>query len=190
MTKVFFDTEFTGLHQATTLMSIGVVTDRGDSFYAELVDYDQSQVNDWIINNVVARFTLSDQQQGNYFTVKDLWGNKHTTIRGTSEEVAHVLTQWLKESGPVQMWSDCLAYDWVLFNTLLADFTNGYPQLPRNIHYIPMDICTLFHLKGVDPDISREKYGYGEVYQEQMAQKHNALFDAMTIKACYEKLVA
>ena len=37
-TKIFFDTEFTGLHQNTTLISIGLVSECGKSFYAELVD--------------------------------------------------------------------------------------------------------------------------------------------------------
>ena len=52
-TKIFFDTEFTGLHQRTTLISIGLIADLGlgkgtKSFYAELTDYDQSQVDEWI----------------------------------------------------------------------------------------------------------------------------------------------
>lgn len=36
MRKIFFDTEFTGLHQNTTLISIGLVSDEGERFYAEL----------------------------------------------------------------------------------------------------------------------------------------------------------
>lgn len=37
--KIFFDTEFTGLQQNTSLISIGLVTEDDRSFYAELVDY-------------------------------------------------------------------------------------------------------------------------------------------------------
>jgi hypothetical protein len=40
-TKLFLDTEFTGLHQNTTLISIGLIADTGDTFYAELTDYDR-----------------------------------------------------------------------------------------------------------------------------------------------------
>lgn len=43
--KVFFDTEFTGLHQKTTLISIGLISEDGKTFYAELTDYDQTQVD-------------------------------------------------------------------------------------------------------------------------------------------------
>lgn len=51
--KVFFDTEFTGLHQGTTLISIGLVAESGEEFYAEFNDYDASQINDWIDINVL-----------------------------------------------------------------------------------------------------------------------------------------
>jgi hypothetical protein len=53
--KIFFDTEFTGLHKNTTLISIGLVAETGESFYAEFTDYDKSQVNDWIKENVISK---------------------------------------------------------------------------------------------------------------------------------------
>ena len=42
-------------------------------------------------------------------------------------------------------------------------------------------------VKAIDPDVSREKFGCGEVYSEM--PKHNALWDARVIKMCYEKLM-
>ena len=51
--KVFFDCEFTGLHQFTTLISIGCVTENSDVFYAELDDYNVSQVDEWVQENVI-----------------------------------------------------------------------------------------------------------------------------------------
>ncbi len=32
--KVFFDTEFTGLRKDTTLVSIGMIAENGETFYA------------------------------------------------------------------------------------------------------------------------------------------------------------
>ncbi|MDF7810709.1 3'-5' exoribonuclease [Hymenobacter sp. YC55] len=183
MNRIFFDTEFTGLHQATTLISIGMVNDHGDSFYAELTDFDQSQVNDWLRENVLSHLVLHGAN--NSF---DTTHRMSMRVKGDSGFVKQKLTEWLALNGNVQMWSDCLAFDWVLFNTLLADYSQGYPQLPSNVHYIPMDICTLFQLKGVDPDINREKFGLGEALTQM--PKHNALWDAQVIKACYDKLVA
>ena len=81
------------------------------------------------------------------------------------------------------MWSDCLSYDWVLFCQIWEHAFN----IPKNVYYIPFDICTVFKMKAIDPDVSREKFGCGEVYSEM--PKHNALWDARVIKMCYEKLM-
>jgi hypothetical protein len=81
----------------------------------------------------------------------------------------------------VEIWSDCLAYDWVLFNQLWGHAFN----IPKNVYYIPFDICTLFKIKGIDPDINREEFA--EI--QEKPEKHNALWDAKVIKACYEKLM-
>jgi len=69
----------------------------------------------------------------------------------------------------------------VLFNNI---FGSAF-DIPKNVYYIPFDICTMFKLKGVDPDISREEFIGNSVDGE----KHNALYDAKVIKACYEKLM-
>lgn len=36
--KIFFDTEFTGLHKDTTLISLGMISEDGRRFYAEFND--------------------------------------------------------------------------------------------------------------------------------------------------------
>lgn len=43
-TKVFFDTEFTGLTQDTDLISIGLVDENGLSLYIELNDYREEKL--------------------------------------------------------------------------------------------------------------------------------------------------
>ena len=59
-TKVFFDCEFTGLHQNTTLISIGLIAETGQTFYAELTDYDKSQIDEWLQTNVIDNLALWD----------------------------------------------------------------------------------------------------------------------------------
>lgn len=51
--NIYFDTEFTGLHKDTTLISLGCVADDGRRFYTEFTDFDKSQCNDWINENVI-----------------------------------------------------------------------------------------------------------------------------------------
>lgn len=171
--KVFFDTEFTGLHQNTTLISIGMVAENGHEFYAELTDFDLSQVDEWLEKNVIANLVLPE-------SIQSSGGNIALDVRGNTEVVRLALIDWLSQFDDVEMWSDCLAYDWVLFCQL---FGHAF-KVPSNVYYIPFDICTVMKLKGVDPDISREELAGWT----KGTAKHNALWDAKVIKACYEKL--
>jgi len=44
--KIFFDTEFTGLRQDTSLISIGCITETEEIFYFENTDYNADQVDE------------------------------------------------------------------------------------------------------------------------------------------------
>jgi hypothetical protein len=195
-TKIFFDTEFTGLHQNTTLISIGLVAETGQTFYAELTDYDKSQVDDWLQENVINNLLVKENS-----TVGLDYPDTRVVI-GTQNAVKDYLIEWLSQFESIEMWSDCLSYDWVLFNQIFGHAFN----IPKNVNYIPFDICTLFWVKGVNPDINREYYaepkveltGTKEGAQELTEEskqilrngypKHNALWDARVIKMCYDKL--
>lgn len=169
MVRIYFDTEFTGLHKDTTLISIGLVTDTGDEMYAELTDYDKSQVNEWIQKNVI----------------NNLSGDP--SVKCNTQELKEILTTWLEfvsEGEEIEMISDCLAYDWVLFNNIFGTALD----MPSRVNYIPTDICTMFRMKGIDPDISREEFIAGTLPIE--GEKHNALYDAKVIKRCYEILTS
>ena len=181
--KVFFDTEFTGLHQNTTLISIGLISECGKTFYAELTDYDKSQVDEWLQKNVIDNLLLTPQN--------NCADNNEWKLIGDTKALKEALTVWLSQFENVEMWSDCLAYDWVLFNEIFGHAFN----IPENVYYIPFDICTLFKAKGIDADISREEFvgivnSKGQNETSELLMKHNALFDAKVIKLCFEKLTA
>lgn len=190
--NLYFDTEFTGLHKDTTLISIGIVSDDGRSFYAELTDYDKSQVDDWIQVNVIDNLIFKAPNIGEHehnsmqrHEASNPIGNPlnkgySMEIRGNKLEVSKELRKWMNQFDEVKMYSDCLAYDWVLFNDLFGHAFN----IPKNVYYIPFDICTIFEMNGIDADISREEFINNSVYGE----KHNALYDAKVIKECYQKL--
>lgn len=191
-TKLFFDTEFTGLHQATTLVSIGIISDSGKTFYAELTDYAQDQLDDWLRENVIANLLFKEPLEGemehhNMVRHSDnpvgepIHQSYSVSMRTDMVGLKESLTDWLAQFGEVEVWSDCLAYDWMLFNTI---FGHAF-KIPKNVYYIPFDICTSFKDKGVDPDVNREEFA-GEMGEEPV--KHNALWDAKVIRKCYMKL--
>lgn len=184
--KIFLDSEFTGLRQDTTLISIGLVTEKGRQFYAEFTDFDRFQVDDWIQSNVIGNLNYTDSIDPKK-TIQRFTEGAHVGIAGNTEGVSGALYSWLEENyqmGPWQdklkIWSDCLAYDWVLFCELFG----GARELPDFISYIPFDICTRMEEKGIDPDVNREEFAG----IPDGTQKHNALIDAITLKICYEKL--
>lgn len=178
--KIFFDTEFTGLHAKTTLVSIGLISETGKTFYAELTDYDTSQVDNWLQENIIDNLYLENK----FYTVEECMkasiNDNVVEIIDDNKNVKLLLTQWLEQFDSVEIWSDCLAYDWVLFNDI---FGHAF-SIPKNVYYIPFDICTMFKLKGIDPDVSREEF----INNSIEGNKHNSLYDAKVIKACYEKL--
>ena len=179
MKKVFFDTEFTGLHQNTTLISIGLISETGETFYAEFNDYDRKQVDEWLEENVISRLKFNHTDDMFVYMADGT-----TDVKGNSEEIKGDLEAWLKDiagDDKVELWSDCLSYDFVLFNQLWGHAFN----IPDCVYYIPFDICTMFKLKDIDPDISREEFA-GVTASD--ANKHNALFDAVVIKKCYEEM--
>jgi hypothetical protein len=178
-TNIFFDTEFTGLHKNTTLISIGLVSECGKTFYAEFNDYDFKQVDDWLKENVIENL----QYNGIFQKLDET--KESISYKSTTENIKEKLTTWLEQFEKIEMWSDCLSYDWVLFNHIWGHAF----RIPKNIYYIPFDICTLFKEKGIDPNISREEF-ISDSEKEYLihGEKHNALYDAYVIRECYDKL--
>ena len=186
--KIFLDTKFTGLHQYTTLISIGIISEFGDTFYAEFSDYDKNQVDNWIQENVINNLCLIGKYNDpTWFHLDNLDDNIHMSVSGNIKYIKMMLDEWFdvvldnNEENNIEIWSDCLSYDWVLFNQLYGNALN----LPDFIYYIPFDICTFMKLAGVDPDISREEF----IGNSVEGDKHNSLYDAKVIKACYDKLI-
>lgn len=178
--KVFFDTEFTGLHKDTSLISLGLVDEKGKTFYAEFLGYNADQVNDWIQKNVIDNLK--------HKTCIENWCNEdleHFECVGYSYYVKTQLIAWLSRYDSVELVSDVCHYDMVLF----IDIFGGAFDLPENVspacHDINQDIARHFNISEREAfDKSRE-----EIADTIQDDKHNALYDAMVIKNIYEKVI-
>lgn len=202
MIKVFFDCESSGLHKDNSLISLGMVSDEGHTFYAELNDYDEPDL-DWFSSNFVIpnlKFgpPLSGQQE--HF----VWLRRGSVVevRGNVNEVAMYVADWFQDiqGGPVswinygdeiqkpelvegktiELWSDFLSYNFVLFCELFG----GVFHLPECVNHIPFDLATVFKLAGIAPDENRDKFAGWELGSEE----NNALWDARVIQKCYSIL--
>lgn len=174
--NIFFDTEFTGLHQRTTLISVGLVSEDDRTFYAEFNDYDPSQLNDWLYENVLPYLQFWNIQATN----PPLNLEQHI-MKSDRVAIAATLAKWLAQFDEVEMWADCPAYDWVLF----GDLFGGSLNVPQNIASYVLDVATLFKSLGMAPDTDRKAFaGLSAMHL------HNALDDAKLAKACHRKLMA
>lgn len=192
-TNLFLDTEFSGLHQSAQLISLALVPEpllpgRSRAFYAELTDYDPTRLSDWHREFVLPNLLLGDESKS-----LRLASGTHA-LRGDSAAVRDALNLWIAPLGPVEIWADVLAWDWVLFCELFG----GSFGIPTNVFYIPFDLATLFRLLG-DPDTSREDFAFPDTTARAAALSewggfavpaHNALWDAQVSRACYRRLQA
>ena len=158
--KVWFDTEFTGLHKNTTLISIGLVNEYNETFYAEFTDYDESQCDDWIKENVLNNLQFKNMTSDRWAETFMVDEDRHTRVRGNKDFVRYNLELWLSRyPDEIQLISDVSHYDMVLF----------------------IDIW------GGAFDISREEIIKDSKYEVD-GTKHNSLYDAKVIRAIYNKL--
>ena len=164
--NLYFDCEFTGLHKDTTLISIGIVAENGKKFYAELLDFDWEQVNDWIKENVLENFILEKlyakvngdiiektitEWKENGYEVSNLpvvghcYGVIYETARekddltevvGEKDWIKAKLARWLQQFDSVQFVSDVCHYDFVL----LIDLFGSAWDLPKNVFPVCHDI--------------------------------------------------
>src|SRR5215207_2386307 len=109
--RFYIDTEFIEDGHTIELLSIGVVAETGNCFYAEVADADISGASDWVKENVLPNLRGGGSQL-------------------SRRELANVLEESIGH-GPVEFWSWCSAYDWVaicqLYGTMM-DKPTSWPS--------------------------------------------------------------
>lgn len=177
MSQLFLDTEFTELSQQAQLLSLALVSEDEQWFYAEFTEVDTDSLSDWHQTHVVPYLSLTEQQISRL-------PKAGTYLKASKADIVASLKQWLQQWTHIEIWADVPAFDWVLFCELFG----GALHIPQQIHFIVRDLATLFWAKGLDPDTDRFGFGYREGEGEGMV-RHNALGDAWTARLCYQKLI-
>lgn len=209
--NVYFDTEFTGLVPGTTLISIGMVTEKNEQFYAEFADFNELLCDDWIFENVIANLR-QDHMRGKISDRVSVVENE-TYVVGDSSYIRLILEEWLadqadiSENKRIQLVGDVCHYDMVL----LANLFGGAKKLPKFINPCAYDICQDFCARaeydGKHPsvlnngkyywypdtnymfdsfDLNRENLVTTLGGKLPVGEKHNALYDALVVKEIYE----
>jgi len=170
---VFLDTEFTGEHMGTTLVSLAMVTLEGEEFYVSVNDYDRNQVTDWLQENVLEYI---DESQST-----------------SSIEAYRNISAWLEnysDGDRIFIVSAGLAQDILLLYELFRFVTpeqqfHALHCLPKYLkHHAAIDLNTLFRICGVMPDVNRADFA--GMNEENM--RHIAIDDARVVRGCFLKL--
>lgn len=180
---IFLDSEFTGLHQRTTLISIALYNSDECYFYAEFTDFDTTSLSPWLEEHVLSKLEFN-------ITKTTLIQHGHSIkIKDNSTIIKKFLLKWLSQFNNIEIWADVLAYDWVLFCELLGGARSE--EFPSNIFYAPFDLATLFRIKGyiLPTDQYHRDINRFDFVDEDKALQHHALADARVEKLCYQKLM-
>lgn len=178
--NIYFDCEFTGLYKDTKLISIGLISDDGKQFYAEVDDKSLLYVDSWIEENILNNTVMYGDKL--LYDIVDSEFDYHT---GSESTICNELSKWFNQFDNVQLVSDVCHYDMVLLINL---FGTAF-DLPENVscycHDINQDIAINENISESEAfNLSRE-----EILKKHNktidGEKHNALYDAKVIKEIF-----
>jgi hypothetical protein len=179
--KIFFATKFTE-YFPMTLISIGLISEAGISFYAELTDYDEKHCNEQTKKDILE--CLHTRYPG-YIEKSEYVPNLHV---GNCKDIGKALCIWLKQFDYAEFVCDRCTYDFVL----LMNMFGGANWIPNNVcpvcYDLNQDIAKTTGLSLREAyDIPRKKLLY-EAYKENSikARPNTALYDAKTIRLLYQ----
>lgn len=198
---IYGDTEFSGLHQHTTLISIGLVSQDGRTFYAELNDYSSQQINTWLQENVINRLKFQPPKEGeeeHYMASRhhdnpvgnDLYASYSVEMRGNKQQVRKELLRWLAQFSSVEWVFDVGHYDFMLLIDLLSGNALDLP-IWVSPTYRDLNQKIIQHFKCdsfIAFDFNRERLLQILNIELEDENKHNALYDAKVIKELYQAI--
>lgn len=194
--KFYLDCEFTGLSKNANLISLALVSENDDIFYAEFLDYHPDSLNEWIIENVINNLK--------YVKLSDVYGfwnskdymyyevvnetSKRIEVIGGRYKIAEKLKQWLSKFNTIEIVADVGHYDFVFF----ADLFGGAMMLPSNICPAYIELNDLIRKKL--NLTQREAFDYSRsdllirLGGMLPGSQHNALSDAIIAKETHIRL--
>lgn len=168
--KYFIDTEFIEKPNTIDLISIGIISEDGKTYYAESVCFDDRKASIWVQENVISKlrwYGNIDAKKG-FCNASTSLGK--TEVFGTNQLISDTIIEFIGGNTP-EFWGYYADYDWVVFCWLfgaMIDLPYGWPMYCN-------DIKQLCNCLG-DPPLPKN------------IKEHNALDDAKWNKKAWEFL--
>ena len=178
MKFVFLDTEFTGEHAYTTPVSFGLVTLDEKELYVTLNDYDKDQVTDWLKENVLSKINPKES-----VSKKEAYLKISSFLKNYSQGEKISLVSAGKMTDIILLFEmyhhqENLEAKYYHYSKYLPDYLN---------HKEHIDLDTMFYLADIKQAANADRESYAGLDIEK--KKHNALYDAKIVRACYLKLI-
>lgn len=175
--KIFYDTEFLEGGKTIELISIGLVTEYNDIYYAVNSDapWDRIENNDWLCEHVVPGLPLRTavhkrpSGNGNSFSI-DMRDSRVKPKFVIANEVRDFITKF----DDVELWAYYGAYDHVA----LAQLWGRMIDLPAGVPMFTHEFKQTLNEHG-NPQLPAQRHG-----------EHNALDDALHLAHCYHWLTS
>lgn len=136
--KIWFDTEFIEDGKTIALLSIGMIREDGETYYAEIAEADLSKADGWMRENVIPHLTGV------------------TTSRST---VADDIVAFAGENP--EFWAYYADYDWVALCQLygrMIDLPKGWPMFCRDVQQVRVEKG----VKDLPPQTSTEHHALAD----------------------------
>lgn len=168
--KYFYDTEFLEDGSTIELISIGIVAENGDRYYAVNSDMPIERIkkDDWLLANVWPSLPLSGIRPNSAYPGRLDTSDSRVKPRWV---IANEVRDFLLAHPNPELWADYAAYDHVA----LCQLWGRMIRLPKGMPMFTRDFQQL--LDGAE---------WAE--PARSGADHNALDDALHLKACFESL--
>lgn len=127
MTRWFLDTEFHEDGRTIDLISVGLVSDRGDRYYAVSNEFDEARCSDWVKANVLP-----------HLPPRLVWKPR--------SQIAAEIRMLLLRDGKPEVWAYFADYDWVA----LCQLYGRMIDLPTGFPFYCLDLKQLMRHTGVE----------------------------------------
>ena len=175
--KFFYDCEFIDDGRTIDLVSIGIVREDGEHYYAVSSEFDREKLwaNKWLLDNVWPHLPRKGLNYGvmcaseHPYSVLDM---DHPDVKDRAQIRQDVETFVCAGSEPVELWAWYADYDHVVLSQLFGKMID----LPRRMPMFTNDIKQE-HVRLGSPDLP-----------DQVDGEHNALADARHDKVMFDFL--
>lgn len=135
--RYYLDTEFIEHATGIELLSLGIVSEKGESFYAENTAVDLRLADKWVGENVLPYLGKDNNfQYGMHGT--HYYGDT-TTCQGDYSYIHQEILNFLKEDDKPEFYAYYGAYDWVVFCKIfgrMIDLPKKFPMYVRDLKQI------------------------------------------------------